>query len=56
MSSPIGSHAGENKRVSNYSLGEWVGWVQFVGDESTAGRDTERTSGRGEERDSERAL
>ena len=44
MSSPIGSHTGENKGlgVGNYSLGEWVGWVQSVGDESTAGRDTER--------------
>lgn len=34
MSRPIWHHARENKRVSNYSLGVWVGWVQFVGDES----------------------
>lgn len=50
MSSSIWSQAGENKRVSNYSLGARVGWVQFVGDESTAGRDTERMSGSGKER------
>lgn len=50
MSGPIQSHAGENKRVSNYSLGVWVGWLQFVGDESTAGRGTERKSEREEER------
>lgn len=42
MSSSIWSHAGENKRVSNYSFGVWVGRAQLVGDESGAGRDTER--------------
>ena len=31
MSSSIRSHAGENKRVSNYSLGVWVGWVAVCG-------------------------
>lgn len=52
MSSLIRRHAGENKRVSNYSLGVWVGRVQYVGDESArvkkqrervgAGRGTKR--------------
>lgn len=35
--------------MSNYSLGVCVGWVQFVGDESTEGQDTERKSGRASE-------
>lgn len=42
MSIPIWSHAGENKRASNYSSGARVWWVQFVGDESNLGQDTEK--------------
>lgn len=41
MSVPIRSHAGENKRLSNYSLWVRARWVQFVGDESSAGQDAE---------------
>ena len=40
MSSLIQSHAGENKRASNYPLGVWVGRLQFASDERTAGRDS----------------
>ena len=42
MTSPIWGHTGENKRVSNYSLGVRVRGVQFLGDESTEGQDTEK--------------
>lgn len=50
MSSKIWSYAGENKRGSNYSLGAQVRWAQFAGDESTAGRDTDRRNWWGKER------
>lgn len=50
MSSSIRRHAGENKRMSNYSLGLRVGWVRLVGDEGTQ---RERRAGK---RDAERGL
>lgn len=49
MSTLIRSHAGENKRVSNYPLGVWMGWVHAVGEERMVGQETEKKSWRGKE-------